>query len=456
MRIGLFTDTYRPTINGITFVVDMLKKRLEEEGHEVFIFCPAKSIRRNHDHLEFPEDEDHIVRFPSIKGAFFDDYDTSIFFPPRVVQQIRELELDVIHIFTPSQVGLVGLQAAWKTDTPFVMQHSTDVYEFVEHYPIVLPGILALIGIILPLSMRLKGRDMREILKLYRPRRGVIKWNRDIIERGITILYSKSDATIALSRKSVDQLESWQHHEQYVYDVVLMPNGVDALKKPTKAELKAFRDEHGIGADDEVFGFVGRLAAEKNLDLLIDAAVRVFKKRPHAKLMLVGDNEYRDKLAQHAEEAGIADRVIFTGAMARENLGVAYAALDIFVFPSLKDTQGWVLHEAAHAGLPIVLIDRKVSEVALDKQNALFAKNTSASLAREITTLLADDTMRAAYSAQSKKLAQKYSEKRQIKKLIKLYKTIITTHEPREQSFMERRRRRQKEDAQTDAALFDN
>ncbi|NCU39223.1 glycosyltransferase family 4 protein, partial [Candidatus Saccharibacteria bacterium] len=45
MRIGLFTDTYRPSINGIVFVVETLKKRLEEQGHEVFIFCPAKSIR---------------------------------------------------------------------------------------------------------------------------------------------------------------------------------------------------------------------------------------------------------------------------------------------------------------------------------------------------------------------------------------------------------------------------
>ena len=70
MRIGLFTDTYRPSINGIVFVVETLKQRLEEEGHEVFIFCPAKSIRRNGNGLEFSDDEDHIVRFPSIKGAF--------------------------------------------------------------------------------------------------------------------------------------------------------------------------------------------------------------------------------------------------------------------------------------------------------------------------------------------------------------------------------------------------
>ncbi|HTK39605.1 MAG TPA: glycosyltransferase [Patescibacteria group bacterium] len=447
MRIGLFTDTYRPSINGIVFVVETLKKRLEEEGHEVFIFCPAKSIRRSSD-LEF--EDNHIVRFPSIKGAFFDDYDTSIFFPRRVVQQIKDLELDVIHIFTPSQVGLVGVQAAWKNDTPFVMQHSTDLYEFVEHYPVVLPGVLALIGIVLPFTVRLGGQDVREILKLYRPRRGVTQWNQDIIERAITILYSKADAVIALCRKSVDQLCSWQHHENYRYDVTLMPNGVDALPKPSSAELKSFKNRFGIEAHDEVYGFVGRLAAEKNLDMLIDAAEKIIKTRPNAKLMFVGDFEYRETLEEKAAMSKAADNIIFTGAYPREQLGVVYAAMDVFVFPSLKDTQGWVLHEAAHAGLPIVLIDQKLSEVALEHENALFAKNNATDMARKILMLLDDDEMRREYGKQSKRLAKNFSERRQIKSLIQLYDDIVESHIPRPESRSRLRLRRRDKEVNAD------
>lgn len=433
MRIGLFTDTYRPSINGIVFVVEMLKKRLEEQGHEVYVFCPAKSIRRSHD-LEFSAEEDHIVRFPSIKGAFFDDYDTSIFFPPRVVQQIRDLHLDVIHVFTPSQVGLVGIQAAWKEDIPFVMQHSTDLYAFVEHYPVVLPGILALIGIVFPFTVRLRGRDIGEILKLYRPRRGVTKWNRDIVERASTVLYSKADAVIALSRKSSDQLCSWQHHENYKYPVTLMPNGVDALPKPSAARLRAFREEFGLSESDEVFGFIGRLAAEKNLDLLLKAAQKVLRDRPKAKLVFVGDFEYRETLEANAARSKYADRIIFTGALPREELGVAYAALDVFVFPSVKDTQGWVLHEAAHAGLPIVIVDKGLSEVAIDEVNALYANNSAADVARKTTQLLADKALREKYSIESKKIARKYSERRQIKSLIELYRQVIDEHVPHKRS----------------------
>lgn len=430
MRIGLFTDTYRPSINGIVFVVEMLKNRLEEQGHEVYVFCPAKTIRPNHD-LDFSEYDDHIVRFPSIKGAFFDDYDTSIFFPPRVVQQIRDLELDVVHVFTPGQVGLMGVQAAWKSDTPFIIQHSTDLYEFSEHYPAVLPGVLALLGIVLPFTVKLKGRDIGEIIKLYRPRR-VSTWNRDIIERAITILYSKADAVIALCRKSQAQLASWQHHENYLYKVTLMPNGVDALPRVSSDELAAFRAEYGFVEGDEVFGFVGRLAAEKNLDMLIEAAERVLAARPRAKLLFVGDFEYREALERHAAQTDVADRIIFTGALPREKLGLAYGVMEVFVFPSLKDTQGWVLHEAAHAGLPIIIVDRGLSEVAVEDVNALYSRNTAPALARKISQLLEDDEMRQGFGAASKKIAAKYSEKRQIRSLIKLYGRVVRDHVPRD------------------------
>ena len=158
MRIGLFTDSYRPSINGIVYVVESLKRELEALGHEVFVFCPAKTINPSKDDEQ--TDNGHIIRFPSLKGAFFDDYDTSIFFPPRELLRIKKLKLDVIHIFTPSQIGLIGVRASHKYEIPCVIQHCTDMYEFAEHYPAVLPGILALAGIIFPMSVKLKARDI--------------------------------------------------------------------------------------------------------------------------------------------------------------------------------------------------------------------------------------------------------------------------------------------------------
>lgn len=426
MRIGLFTDTYRPSINGIVFVVESLKRELENLGHEVYVFCPAKSMSPSKQAELLNEDSDsRIIRFPSIKGAFFDDYDTSVFFPPTVQRRIKELELDIVHVFTPSQIGLVGVKAAKKNNIPLVIQHCTDIYEFVDHYPAVLPGALALAGIVFPMSVRLRGHDLLEIAKLYKPRAGVTKWNKDIIESVITILYSKADAVIALCRKSCKQLKSWQY-DDYQYELVLMPNGVNALPRPTKTEVKAFRKQWNLAEDDEIFGFVGRLGEEKNLPLLIKSFERhIAKKRPKAKLLFVGDFEYRKTLEEMAAATKYADRIIFTGAMPREKLGLAYSVLDVFAFPSLKDTQGWVLHEAAHAGLPIVLVDKELSEVVQDGVNGFIANDNPTSFGRAIITLLEDADKRQEFGAISKKLAAKFTENRQVKKLEKLYQELI-------------------------------
>ena len=126
MRIGLFTDTYRPSVNGITYVVESLKQQLEALGHEVYIFCPGKSLRPDKQ-PELISEDDHILRFPSIRSGFFDEFDISLFLPRRVVEEIAAMELDIIHVFTPSQIGLLGINAALTHDMPVVIQHCTDI-----------------------------------------------------------------------------------------------------------------------------------------------------------------------------------------------------------------------------------------------------------------------------------------------------------------------------------------
>lgn len=426
MRIGLFTDTYRPTINGIVFVVETLKNQLESLGHEVYVFCPARTIAPSRK-AAYADEDPHIIRFPSFKSGFFDDFDFTLFFPPRMLRKIKELDLDVIHIFTPSQVGLLGINAALRHDTPLVVQHCTDLYEFVEHYPGVLPGVLALVGIVFPMSVKLNGKDIREIVKMYRPHSTATKWNRAIISKSMTMLYSKADAAIALSRKSYKQLRSWQNKD-YNYDVTLLPNGVNAIPTPSGAALIAFREQWGLSEKDEVFGFVGRLGEEKNLPVLIKAMNIVGKTRPHAKLLFVGDFDYRETLEAMAAASRYPERIIFTGALPREELGVVYAAFKVFAFPSLKDTQGWVLHEAAHARLPIVLIDREVSEVVEDGKSGLFAKNNATDVARKIIDLLKSPAKRTKFGEHSKELAIRFTEKKQTRKLEKLYEYVIAHH----------------------------
>lgn len=435
MRIGLFTDTYRPSINGIVYVVDITRKHLEELGHEVFVFCPSDSIRPNNKH-----EDDHIIHFPSFKGAFYEDYSFSLFFPPLVLKRIRELDLDVMHAFTPGQVGLMAVWAANKYHIPLVMQHSTDVYEYVEHYPAVLPGLL-LLAPTLTLTFRFHGKDARELLKIYRPRFGVNEWNRDIVEALITMIYSRADRVIALSRKSEHQLKSWMG--QYNYPIELIPTGVNALPKATTAQLAQFRQTYGIDPTDEIVSYVGRLGAEKNLALLIPVIEKVIKDRPKARLLFVGDFEYREELERLAHASKASDRITFTGALPRETLGQVYGNTQVFVFPSVTDTQGLVLHEAAHAGCPLVLVDKEVSEVMRNDENGFHARNNAADVARKVVEILEKPSLQDRFSEKSKKLAGRHTERVQVNKLVILYESIIDerSKKPKRRRLIDRMKR---------------
>lgn len=415
MRIGLFTDTYRPATNGIVTVVDITRKRLEEAGHEVFVFCPK--VRSD----DSPPD-DHVIHFPSLPTKLFNDSRISMFFPPRRMRAINKLNLDVIHFFTPAQVGLMGVYAAQRTGAVLVGQHCTDFYQYVEHYPQALPGVLAL-ATTLPFTFRFDGVDAKTMLSMYRPQFGVVKWNRDVVESVITMLYSRCDAVIALSRKSKRQLESWRG--EYTYDVTLMPTGVDALPAPKKGDVVAFQKAWNIAPDDEVIGYVGRLGSEKNLDLLVKAFAYLAPRRPKLKLLFVGDFDYRETLENLAEETGYGERVIFTGKLPRNDLGTVYATLDIFLFPSTTDTQGLVVHEAALAGCPLVLVDKGLSEVIIDGENGFFANENGLSIARKSAEILDDPALKARFAKRSCELAQNYSETKQVGKQIALYKTLL-------------------------------
>ena len=416
MRIGLFTDTYHPAANGIVAVVDITRKQLELAGHEVFIFCPGvrSDVSLNSD--------DHVIRFPSLPTGLFDDNRLSMFFPPVVMRQIRELEFDVIHFFTPLQVGLMGVYAAERTGAILIGQHSTDFYEYVKHYPQVLPGLLAL-GTTLPFTIKFDEVDIRTLLSMYRPQREPLKWNRGIVEKSMALIYSRCDAVVALSRKNMRQLKSWRN--EYYFDLVLMPTGIDPLPKSTAAARKEFRAAWGIEKDDQLIGYIGRLGAEKNLDLLIDAFCRLAPKRPNLKLVFVGNFDYREELERLADETGYGDRVIFTGRLPRDELDVVYRQLDVFLFPSVTDTQGLVVHEAALAGCPLVLVDKLVSEVLIDGENGFFASESGLGISRKVEKILDDPELKQRFSARSIELAKQYSERTQVRKQINLYEELI-------------------------------
>ncbi|MGH7196331.1 MAG: glycosyltransferase [Candidatus Saccharimonadales bacterium] len=415
MKIGIFTDTYRPSVNGVVYVTEILRRNFEALGHEVYIFAPAAT-------LSSKSDDDHIIRFPAISGVVYEESNLSLFFPPIVLKRIKELDLDVFHFMVPGPVGLMAIYAAHKLNKPVVAEYCTDYFEYVEHYPSAIPGIIAL-GLTLPFTFKVSPSELLSMLKAGRPRIGLGKWSQGLVKNLLTVIHSHCDAVIAHSRKSAHQLESWQS-ENDRYPIHIIPTGVDPLPQPNKAELLAFKQQWGIGPQDEVVVSISRLSSEKNLDMLIDMIAELVKERPNAKLMYVGDFDYRRVLEEKAQKSPVADRIIFTGKLPRETLGVVHASAKVLAFPSLTDTQGLVLHEAAQSGLPIVMIDQEVTEVVHNGENGYFCQNDPADMAAKVAAVLADGEKYERMSKASRKIAKEFSEQKQCEEIIEIYERI--------------------------------
>jgi 1,2-diacylglycerol 3-alpha-glucosyltransferase len=415
MKIGFFSDSYLPRADGIAFSIETFRRELEKLGHEVYIIAPAPGIR-------YKEASPNVIRFPAVKGLVFDDYLTSFFFPPQAIQKIKKLDLDIVHFHTPAQIGLLGAHFALRQKLPLISTYHADLYEYVTHYPQVLPGAIAL-SLLSPMIFKGSAQDLRFALSGIKPERNVDAWNRKIVVRGMTILHNYCDRVIAPSRKIEHQLKSWGTESP----IRILPTGVDKITTTERAKA-AFCLKNNIDSKDQVILFIGRLGTEKNIDLLLHSFAHIYSTHPRAKLVLIGRHEHMSRWEVMSAQLGIADRVVFTGYMDHDRLGAAYETARVFAFPSRTDTQGLVLHEAAAAGLPIVMIDKDITEIVHNGVNGYFARNSSRDFAKKITTILDKEDVRLAMGAASEKLAEKFSASHQTKQLARLYENVLAGH----------------------------
>ncbi|HVI69292.1 MAG TPA: glycosyltransferase, partial [Magnetospirillaceae bacterium] len=254
MKIGIFTDTYRPSVNGVVYVTEILRRTFEAAGHEVYIFAPSAGLNSK-------SDDDHIIRFPAVKGVVTGEDNFSIFFPPAVLKQIKELNFDILHFLVPAPVGLMAIYAGKKLEVPVVAEYCTDYFQYVEHYPAAIPGIVAL-GLALPFTFKVSRTELLSMLKAGMPRVGLGNWSRSLVKNLLTVIHTHCDGVIVHSRKSAEQLAAWQTPENR-YDTQIIPTGIDPAKAPSVLERERLKKQWGITPDDEVVLYLGRLSAEK-------------------------------------------------------------------------------------------------------------------------------------------------------------------------------------------------
>ena len=325
MRIGLFSDTYLPDINGVATSVETLRKTLEEHGHDVFVIA-------NHKGLIHLKREGNILRLPGIELKWLYGYAMSSPLQIKAKEEIKMMNLDIIHVHTEFGVGIFARTVAKDLNIPVVTTYHT-MYEDYTHY--------------------FNEYDIEMVEKMLK----------SLASNLSKLAHNNAQVVISPSQKTKDTLMGYG----LTAPIHVIPTGIDLrqynVENIDQAFIEQLKEKYGIKQDDCVVVYIGRIANEKSIDVAIRGFEKAAKTDPKYKMMIVGGGPSLDDLKQLAIDLGIKDSVIFTDKQSREYVPALYQCGEAFVSCSTSETQGMTYIEAMSSSLPIfarkddVLID---------------------------------------------------------------------------------------------------
>lgn len=385
MRIGLFTDVYPPFINGVSTSVLMLKKGLEELGHEVYV------VTVNNESFSYKKEE-RVLRIPGVPTGIFDYRLTSIY-PIRAIKTIKKWKLDVIHTHTEFGIGSFARLLSKQFNIPLVHTYHT-MYEEYVHY----------------------------ITKGY-----FNSASKKLVEYLTLFLCDKTIDELIVPTKKAKEL--FKEKYKVKRDVHIIPSGVDTSRfhpeNINKKEISKIRKDLGIKRSDFLVLYVGRIAQEKNIDFQINAFKKVIKKMPKARLLIVGDGPDMKDLIELTHNNKLDKNIIFAGRVPWEEVPKYYSLCDVFATSSTTETQGLTVIEAMGAAKPVIAIkDESFEEVMTNDKEGFFFE-TEKEYVEQLTKLYNDKNLRKRLSESGIKTAAKYSPLTYAKSVYKIYEKVI-------------------------------
>ena len=338
MRIGLFTDTYPPFINGVSTSVEMLKNALEKKNHEVNLVT-VNDIRIKYDY----DEENHILKIPSIPIGLY-DYRLSRIYSLKMINLIKSWNLDVIHSHTELGIGICARLVAKQFNIPLIHTYHT-MYKDYTHY--VTHGHFD-------------------------------KSSKKIVEY-LTKFYCDTTATelIVPTNKTY---RLFKENYKFEKNIHIIPTGIEVdrffKENVNKKEVDRLRKNLNLSKRDTVIIFVGRLAQEKNIEFLLNAEKKIINNHSNIKLLIVGDGPDKEKLEMFSRKLGIEENVIFTGKVAWDDMPVYYQLANFFATASKTETQGLTVIEAMAAGItPVCIHDEAFLTAITDNLNGFIFDN---------------------------------------------------------------------------------
>jgi 1,2-diacylglycerol 3-alpha-glucosyltransferase len=411
VRIGLFTDSYLPRMDGIAISVESFRVGLEELGHTVYVFCPKRPEA-------FIEPTDRIYRFPSIPSiSNYDQYRDTFPFTLKNIRAISKLKLDVIHTFTPAQIGMFGVFLSKRNHIPLVTTCSAD-FELIYDYK-----RLAVFPLALAIGTSLAAKKImspRTLFHFFKPSYPFIKWLDRSTRISAGFFNDQCDITTVPSIKTEKEIAPFMKQKP-----VVLPSGTD-LRLVPKKESKEIRKKYALPEDITLFVSASRLVREKRIDFVIRSFAHLsLVDQKKSGLVIIGDGVELSSLKKLAHRLGIFDKVFFLGRIDHKRVLEVISGCDIYVHASMRETQGLVLNEAAACGKPLIMIDREVNAILHEGENGLFAENTISDFTRKMEKLLIDPELRSTYGRKSKEFAKSTDLKEAAKPLADLYGSLL-------------------------------
>ncbi|WP_448337125.1 glycosyltransferase family 4 protein [Chloroflexus aurantiacus] len=367
MRIALICETFLPDVNGVTTTLCRLLEYLQYQGHDVLLFAPHGAPASYAGAEIVPLNGMPLPLYPEVKLT-----------PPQpgLTARLQRFQPDLVHLVGPVVLGAIVPGIVRRLGLPLIASYHTDFGAYSQHYGF---GFL---------------------------KHGVNAWLRWIHNRCRINLCPSRFTMNVLRAAGFRRLRIWGR-------------GVDIERFHPRYRSEAWRAAVGAQPGERVVLYVGRVAAEKRVDLLPEA----IRGLPNARLVIVGDGPFRSELQRRC--AGLP--VHFTGYLKGEDLATAYASADVFVFPSDTDTFGQVVQEAMASALPVVAAR---AGGALDlihhgQNGYLFTPGVVSDLRSRLREVLASDERRLAQGTVGRAIAEQRSWPRVMQELMGYYAQVL-------------------------------
>lgn len=347
INIGLFIDTFYPMIDGVVMVVDNYAKRLSEYAN-VYVFAPA-SPGEVYDDTKF---DYHVIRCKSVGLSFIDynlpipDLDTTF------KNELRGIKLDIVHIHSPFTIGRMGVNYAIKHNIPLVAtfhsQYRQDFYRATK-------------------TDFLSNHMTRAMIKMF----------------------NKCDECWTMN-KSIAEI----FYKEYGYKTMpkIINNATDMEPlEDTKESNEKINKLYNIKKGEKVLLFVGRINKLKNIDLIIESLIHI--KDLKYKMLFVGNGQDERHLNMLIDKYKLNDKVIMCGRILnRKMLAEYYARADLFLFPSMYDSNSLVQIEAASQHTPTLFVKEAATACnIIDNKNGFISENNTIKYAERIEEIFKDE-----------------------------------------------------------------